>query len=112
MTRTGTRILLIAALLASLAVAALFATRAVGSSRRTHAGDEGIRPWMSIPYVAHSQGVSQRALWDALGIAPHLHDHRPLARIAREKKRRVEDLIRQLRGAIGAERKPAQGAPE
>lgn len=105
MTRAGTRLLLIVALLASLAVAALFATRAVGTGRHTREGDEAIRPWMSVPYVAHSQGVPQRTLWDALGIPPHAHDRRPLARIAREKKRRVEDLIAQLRRAIGAERK-------
>ncbi len=80
-------------------------------SRRAHAGEEGIRPWMSVPYIAHSQGVPQKTLWEALGIPPHGHDHRPLARIAREKKKRVEDLIAKLRKAIGPARKTPPDAP-
>ncbi len=55
---------------------------------------------MSIPYIAHSQHVPQRALWDALGIPPHSRDHRPLIRIAREKRRHVDELIAALKKAI------------
>lgn len=96
-----------AALLISLAVAAVFAMRAMEAGRLTQAGGEGIRAWMSIPYIAHSQHVPQRTLWEALGIAPHLRDHRPLIRIAREKRRRVEDLITTLRKAVAkTARKP------
>jgi hypothetical protein len=105
------RLLLVTALLISVVATALFATWAVGSGRLTRSGSESIRPWMSIPYIAHSQHVPQRTLWDALGIPPHLRDHRPLLRIAREKRRHVDELITALRNAINkADRKPLKGS--
>ena len=100
MNRSATRLILLCALLISLAAAALFATWAVGSGRSAHAGSEAIRPWMSVPYIAHSQHVAQRTLWDALGIPPGVRDHRPLIRIAREKRRHVDELITALKKAI------------
>ncbi|MDQ6760529.1 MAG: hypothetical protein M3Z32_11800 [Acidobacteriota bacterium] len=87
-------------MLIALAVTAMFATWAVGSGRSARGGSEAIRPWMSIPYIAHSQHVPQRALWEALGIPPHSRDHRPLIRIARETRRHVDELIAALRRAI------------
>lgn len=112
MTWKASRLLLVTALLISLAAAALFATWAVGSGRRTRSESEAIRPWMSIPYIAHSQHVSQRILWEALGIPPHTRDHRPLIGIAREKRRRVEELITVLRKALNkADRTPLNNAP-
>ena len=113
MTWKGSRLVLVTAMLISLAAAALFATWAVGSGRRTRSEPEAIRPWMSIPYIAHSQHVSQRTLWVALGIPPHMRDHRPLIRIAGEKHRSVEELIAALRNAINkADRFPRKGPPE
>lgn len=100
MTRMASRLVLVTAFLISMAAAALFATWAVGSGRLARGGSEAIRPWMSIPYIAHSLHVPQRTLWDALGIPPHSRDYRPLIRIAREKRRRVEDLIAALKHAI------------
>lgn len=98
--------MLVLALVASLAVAALFATRAVRSVRRSQSEFETIRPWMSVLYVAHSKHVPQGVLWKALGLAPHAHDRRPLARIAREQGRSVEELITALRTAIADVKTP------
>ena len=112
MTRSATRLALLTALLISLAAAALFATWAVGSGRSAHSGSEAIRPWMSVPYIAHSQHVAQRTLWDALGIPPHLRDHRPLIRIAREKRRHVDELITALRNAINKAERTLPNEPQ
>ncbi|MGI8742987.1 MAG: hypothetical protein ACR2NN_10550 [Bryobacteraceae bacterium] len=79
MTRTGTRLLPIAAFLASLAVTALFATRAVGTGRRTHSGEEGIRPGMSVPYIGMPLlfGVTgSRVHRSSVAHEPFAHSHR------------------------------------
>lgn len=95
--------MLAVALVASLAVAAIFASRAAHYAKSTHTEFESIRPGMSIPYIAHSKHVPARVLWKALGIPPHAHDRRPLSRIAREQGRPVEQLITALREAIADE---------
>lgn len=100
MTRTAYKLVLVLALIASLGVAAIFATRAVHYARRTRTTLETIRPWMSVPYIAHSKHVPQATLWTALGIPPHAHDRRPLARIARQQGRPVDELIAALKTAI------------
>lgn len=87
------------ALVLVFVLAAFLAFRAVQAGVRAR-GDEPIRPWMTVPYVAHSHHVQQDALWNALGIPPHRHDHRPLGRIARDQNLRVGDLIATLKGAI------------
>lgn len=104
---TAYRLVLALALVASLAVAALFASRAVHYAKSTRAESEGIRPWMSVPYIAHSKHVPARVLWKALGIPPHSHDRRPIGRIARAQGRPVEELIAALRAAIAYEQSPS-----
>src|SRR5437764_12330992 len=108
--RTAYRLILVLALVASLAVAAIFASRDVHYARSTHTEFESIRPWMSVPYIAHSKHVPARVLWKALGIPPHPHDRRPLGRIARDQGRPVEELITALRAAIADEQ--SQSAPK
>jgi hypothetical protein len=66
--------------------------------------DEVIRPWMSVPYVAHSYRVPPHVLYEALKIPPQPHDRRPLRQIAREQKRSVEEVTTVLREAIARER--------
>jgi hypothetical protein len=66
--------------------------------------DEVIRPWMTIPYVAHSYGVPPHILYQALGIPPQLHDRRPLKQIARAHNRSVDEVITVLHEAIARER--------
>jgi hypothetical protein len=97
-------------------VTGLFAVRTVRRAMywRAH-HDEVIRPWMSIPYVAHSYRVPARVLYQALGIPPPLHDRRPLKQIAREQNRSVDGMISVLHDAIAGERAnhpPAAPPPE
>jgi hypothetical protein len=75
--------------------------------------EEVIRPWMTIPYVAHSYRVPPRVLYQALGISPTPHDRRPLKQIAREQNRSVEEVSSVLNDAIASERAnhPAGPAP-
>ncbi len=96
--------LLIFALGATLVATGVLSYRAVNMGRRVHAAEEPIRPWMTVPYIAHSKHISQSALWSALGIPSHLHDHRPLARIARDQKRPVNDVISALQHALEHEK--------
>jgi hypothetical protein len=66
--------------------------------------DEVIRPWMSVPYVAHSYRVPPHVLYEALGIAPQPHDRKPIKEIAREQNISVEQLVTTLQQAIARER--------
>jgi len=83
----------------------VFAVRTVRRAMywRAHR-DEAIRPWMSVPYVAHSYRVPPHVLYQALEIPPQPHDRRPLKQIAREQNRSVDDLSAVLRDAIARER--------
>jgi hypothetical protein len=99
MSRKLRQSLLIVALTCAFGAAALLAFRAVELGR-IHSAEETIRPWMSVPYIAHSHRVSPGVLWTALGIPPHPHDRRPLSRIAREQKRPVEEVIVKLKNAL------------
>jgi len=79
----------------------LFAVRTVRRTiywRQHH--NEPIRPWMTVPYVAHSYRVPPHILYEALGIQPQPRDRRPLRRIAREQNVPVEQLIETLQKAI------------
>jgi hypothetical protein len=95
-------------------VTGAFAVRTV---RRTlywrHHADEQIRPWMTLPYVAHSQHVPPPVLYDALGIPHQPHDRRPLREIARERKVSVDELIATLERTIEEFRQshPAGASP-
>jgi hypothetical protein len=97
-------------------VTGLFAVRTVRRAMywRAH-HDEVIRPWMSIPYVAHSYRVPPHVLYQALGIPSQLHDRRPLKQIAREQNRPVDGMISVLHDAIAGDRAnhpPAAPPPE
>lgn len=92
--------------LAALGVAGLFGVRAFRRAAywRAHR-DVVIRPWMSVPYVAHSYRVPPRVLYEAVGLKPQPPpDRRPLRLIAREQNRPVEALIGALQEAIARER--------
>jgi hypothetical protein len=65
-----------------------------------HAENEPIRPWMSVPFIAHTHHVPPALLFRAVGLPPQQHDRRPLRRIAREEHRPVEDLMRDLERAL------------
>lgn len=102
MKRLGWRrwVILLAFLLAA-SVAGLFAVRTVRRAVYwSHHRDEVIRPWMSVPYVAHSYRVPPHVLYRAVKLNPLPHDRRPLRDIAREQNRSLEELTADLQGAI------------
>ena len=66
----------------------------------SHHRDEPIRSWMTLPYVAHSYGVSPSVLYEALGISHPPHDRRPIVEIAREQKVPVVVVLKTLQRAI------------
>ncbi len=61
---------------------------------------EPIRPWMSVPYIAHSYHVPTRVLFEALGLSEDRRDWRPIAAIARQQNRTVQEVIHILYQAI------------
>ncbi len=104
----------IAAMALVLLVTGLFAVRTVRRAVywRLHR-DEAIRPWMSVPYIAHSYRVPPPVLYEALRISPVPHDHRPIKELAREQNVPIEQLILTLQEAIARERarNPAGSQP-
>ena len=97
--------LVLSLFLLALVVAGLFGVRAVRRAAywRSHR-DVVIRPWMSVPYVAHSYRVPPNVLYEAIGIPLQSHDRRPIRDIAREQNRSVEEVIATLQNAIARER--------
>ena len=98
--------LVLSLFLLALVVAGLFGVRAVRRAAywRNHR-DVAIRPWMSVPYVAHSYRIPPHVLYEALGLRPAPPpDRLPLRVIAREQNRTVAELISELQDAIARER--------
>lgn len=86
-------------LLLSLAVVVIFAIRSLRSVPRSRT-TEPIRPWMSVPYIAHSYHIPSQVLFQALGLPDNRRDRRPIAVIAREEGRSVQSVIQALYAAI------------
>jgi hypothetical protein len=97
--------LLILGLVLSLGVAGVFAVRAMQYVPRRQV-DEPIRPWMTVPYIAHSNHVPAGVLYQALGLPTTPRDRRPIVAIARAQQRPVNALIAELRNAIIHARPP------
>ena len=90
----------------------VFATRAGRRARHIHTENEPIRPWMSVPFVAHSHHVPASVLFQAIGVHPREpHDRRSVRRIAHDLNRPVPELIAQLQRAIDAAAYPPGGPP-
>ena len=111
-------LILAVAFCVTIAGTVIFAFRAGRHARHLHFENEPIRPWMNVPFIAHTHHVPAAALFQALGLEAHRHDRRPLRTIARDQHRPVEDLIRDLERAIAAAGHthtppgaPAGGAP-
>ncbi len=99
------------AFLVALAITSMFAMRAMRAASHLRGGDEPIRPWMSVPYIAHAYGVPPPILFEALGIPPDRRDRRPIMRIAREQDRPVDLVIGDLMVAILTYRLPPPPLP-
>ena len=94
----------------SLALTAFFLVRAVYYAPHIHR-DEQIRPWMNIPYIAHSYRVPAHILYQALGLSSTTPDRRPILTIARQQRRSVESIIILLKDAIIQARLSATPTP-
>ncbi|MDQ2717119.1 MAG: hypothetical protein M3Z08_19630 [Chloroflexota bacterium] len=72
-----------------------------------------IRPWMTIPYIAHMYHVPEAYLykWLRLTANPALH-HTTLHALSIAYKRPVNDLIRDIQDAIKTYRKQHPNHPE
>ncbi len=99
-TQQRNRSLLIVGLIAALVITLVFGLRLVG--RLAHRPlREPIRPWMSVPQVAHANHVPPEILFEALGLpATRPPDLRPIGEIARTQNRSVEEVIRILEERI------------
>jgi hypothetical protein len=86
--------------LLALALTFVFGYRAGHYARYLRWENEPVRPWMSIPFIAHAHHVPPETLYHAIGLEPRPKDHRPLRRIAHEQKRPVDEIIRQLNAAL------------
>jgi len=98
--RASTVVLLTVALCLAIAGTFIFGYRAGRHAHLLRWENEPIRPWMSVPFIAHTHHVPAHVLYAAIGLEPRPHDRRPLRAIAREQDRTVDDLIRNLEHAL------------
>jgi hypothetical protein len=97
----------------ALAGTFVFGFRAGREARRIHAANEPIRPWMSIPFIAHTHHVAPSVLFQAIGVEPRQpYDRRPLRRLAHDLNRPVPELMSQVQRALDAAAQPPGGQPK
>ena len=80
----------------------IFGFRAGRHAHHLQWENEPIRPWMSLPFIAHTHHVPPAVLFHAIGLQPQPHDRRPLRTIALEEHRPVEDVVRDLERALAS----------
>jgi hypothetical protein len=95
------------AFLLALSATFVFAYRAGRQAHRLHMEQEPIRPWMSVPFIAHTHHVPASQLFAAIGVEPRKpRDHRPVRVLAHELNRPVPQVIQELESAIAAAHPP------
>ena len=98
--------ILLGATLIAVVFTALGTVRAVQSLQKQHtlakAGDvHTIRPWMTIPYVAHTYHVPESYLYASLHIPnTHATRHMPLQTLASHYQRPVDSVVHDIQNAI------------
>ena len=108
---------LIALLILSVALLVVLGARLAQASlemralRQVQAGAVlGVRPWMTIPYIASTYGVPESDLFAALGLAPTRRNrHTPLRGLAAREGRDLDADIATLNATIAARRPPTPG---
>ena len=98
--RPSRLLIVAAAFCVAIAVTFIFAFRGGRHARHLHSENEPIRPWMSVPFIAHTHHVPAAILFHAIGLEPGQRDRRPLRTIARDQHRPVEDVVRDLERAL------------
>ncbi len=93
-------LILLVAFAVAIAGTFVFALRAGRHARHLRWESEPIRPWMSVPFIAHTHHLPASILFQAIGLDPHPHDRRPLRSIARDQHRSVDVLIADLERAL------------
>jgi len=78
----------------------VFGFRAGRYARHLRWENEPIRPWMSVPFIAHTHHVPPDVLFRAIGLPPYEHDRRPMRAIARAEHRPVDELVRDIEKAL------------
>ena len=102
MKRPSRLLILLVAFCVAIAGTFIFAFRAGRYARRLRFENEPIRPWMSVPFIAHTHHVPSALLFQAIGEQPLPHDRRPLGMIARQEHRPVEDVVQDLERALAS----------
>jgi hypothetical protein len=98
--RPSNQLILAVAFLVAVSGTLIFGVRAGRNARRLRWENEPIRPWMSVPFIAHTHRVPRAMLYRAIGLPPYEFDRRPLRAIARAQGRPVDELVRDLEKAL------------
>jgi len=100
--RPSNLLILTVAFCVAVAGTVVFGIRAGRHARHLRWESEPIRPWMSVPFIAHTHHVPAAVLYRSIGVEPHPHDRRPLRFLAREQGRPVDDMVRNLEHALAS----------
>lgn len=100
MTPQRKRILIIAGFAIALAITVFFGFRFVRRLFIAPPDREPIRAWQNIPYIARAYRVDPKELHAALELTPGVPDRRPLAEIAKDQNRSVDEMITILQNRI------------
>ena len=88
------------ALILAIAGTLIFGAKTHRHLRRIRWENEPIRPWMSVPFIAHTHHIRPEILYRAIGVQPRQHDRRPVRQLARAESRPVAGVISDLENAI------------
>jgi len=94
------------AFLLAIAGTFVFAYKAGRQARQIHSANEPIRPWMSIPFIAHTRHVPAPVLFQAIGLQPEPRDRRSIRHLAHDLHRPVPELMSQVQRAVDAAHSP------
>jgi len=107
--RSGWTLLLVAGFCLAVAATLFFGLRAERMARHVRWQNEGIEPWMSVPFVAHTHHRRAAALFEAIHERPDPRDRRPIRDIARAEHVPVGEVIHELEDAMA--KTPPDGVP-
>ena len=95
--------LLVSAFVLACALALFFAARfTVQAIYWANHRDEGITPWMTLGYIAHSWQVRPQEIEARVGLPPPQGHPKPLVELAGEQHVTVAELITRIEAAIAA----------